>query len=134
MRIFASVFLILAASSAVAEVFVPTRVIRAKEIIGPADVMQKRSDILGALDVIGLEARVTLYPNRPIRKGDVGAPAVVERNQEVTLIYRTGGLQIVTEGRVLARGAVGERVRVMNLGSRISITGLVREDGSIEVN
>ncbi len=134
MRIFASVFLILAASSAVAEVFVPTRVIRAKEIIGPADVMQKRSDILGALDVVGLEARVTLYPNRPIRKGDVGAPAVVERNQEVTLIYRTGGLQIVTEGRVLARGAVGERVRVMNLGSRISITGLVREDGSIEVN
>ena len=134
MRVLVSVILILAVSSAAAEVFFPTRVIRAKEIIGPTDVVQKRSDVLGALDVIGLEARVTLYPNRPIRNGDVGAPAIVERNQEVKLIYRTGGLQIVAVGRVLARGAVGEWVRVMNLGSRISVMGLVREDGWIEVN
>ncbi|MEX0283432.1 MAG: flagellar basal body P-ring formation chaperone FlgA [Paracoccaceae bacterium] len=123
-----------AASPASADVFMPTRVIRAKEVISASDVERKRSELIGASEVVGLEARITLYPNRPIRIGDVGEPAMVERNQTVTLIYKTGGLQIVTEGRVLTRGAVGERVRVINLASKISVTGRIREDGWIEVN
>lgn len=128
------VALLTLAQPAFADAFVPTRVIRAKEVIGPGDVEWRRSDTTGAAEVIGLEARVTLYPNRPIRGGEVGVPALVERNQLVPLVYVTGGLRIVTEGRVLARGAAGDIVRVINLSSRTPVRGRIREDGWIEVN
>ena len=128
-----AILMIAAVSPAAADVFVPTRVIRAREIISSADVARQVSDVTGAEDVVGLEARITLYPNRPIRVGDVGLPAIVERNQLVTLVYATGGLRIITEGRALARGAAGDTVRVINLTSRMSVSGRIRDDGWIEV-
>ena len=128
-----AILMIAAASPVAADVFMPTRVIRAREIISSADVARQVSDVAGAEDVVGLEARITLYPNRPIRVGDVGPPAIVERNQLVTLVYATGGLRIITEGRALARGAAGDTVRVINLASRLSVSGRVRDDGWIEV-
>ncbi|MEM9126779.1 MAG: flagella basal body P-ring formation protein FlgA, partial [Pseudomonadota bacterium] len=42
-------------------------------------------------------------------------------------------LSITTEGRALGRGAAGDRIRVMNLSSRTTVTGLIRPDGQIEV-
>ena len=76
----------------------------------------------------------TLKWRRPVRPGDVGPPAIVERNQVVPLTYLNGGLAIRTEGRVLDRAAAGEAVRVMNLASRTTVTGVVRADGSVEVH
>lgn len=128
-----AILMIATVSPAAADVFVPTRVIRAREIISSVDVARQVSDVTGAEDVVGLEARITLYPNRPIRVGDVGPPAIVERNQLVTLVYATGGLRIITEGRALARGAAGDTVRVINLTSRMSVSGRIRDDGWIEV-
>lgn len=123
--------------AALAEIVVPSRTIRAREIIGAEDIMLKQVSVAGALSdphqVIGLEARIALYPGRPVRHGDVGPPALVERNDLVALVFNTGGLKITTEGRVLGRGAAGETVRVMNLSSRATLTGTIRPDGSIEV-
>lgn len=73
-------------------------------------------------------------PGRPLRPGDIGPPAIIERNDLVTLIFRQGGLTIAAEGRSLGRGSVGEAVRVMNLSSRTTVTGRVKQDGSVEVN
>lgn len=121
-----------------AEVVVPVRNIRPKEIIAPGDLTVKQVDVAGAVDdldtVIGKEARVALYVGRPIRRGDFGPPAIVERNDLVTLTFRNGALTIATEGRALGRGAEGEAIRVMNLSSRTTVSGLVRADGSIEVH
>ncbi|MFM7442840.1 MAG: flagellar basal body P-ring formation chaperone FlgA, partial [Tabrizicola sp.] len=70
---------------------------------------------------------------KPVRLGDLGPPTLVERNQPVTLVYLSGGLAISTEGRALARGSVGDEVRVMNLGSRNTVTGRVGPDGTVYV-
>jgi len=115
----------------------PVRVIRPQEIIAPEDVIVREGPRHGTVTldtVIGREARVALYPGRPIRMGDIGAPAVVERNQMVPLIYVRGGLRIEAEGRALARAAAGEYVRVMNLSSRATVTGRVTASGRIEVS
>ena len=115
----------------------PVRVIRPQEIIAPEDVILREGPrtVGAALDaVIGREARVALYPGRPIRAGDIGAPAVVERNQMVPLIYVRGALRIEAEGRALARAGAGEYVRVMNLSSRATVTGRVTASGRIEVS
>jgi flagella basal body P-ring formation protein FlgA len=68
-----------------------------------------------------------------VRSGEVGPPALVERNQVVALIYKGGGLVISAEGRSLGRAGVGEIIRVMNLTSRQTVSGLVLADGTVVV-
>ena len=84
--------------------------------------------------LIGMEARVNLYANRPIRPVDVGRPTLVERNAIVPLVFNAGGLLITTEGRALGAAGVGETLRVMNLASRSTVFGTVTSDGSVIVN
>ncbi|MBO9434573.1 flagellar basal body P-ring formation protein FlgA [Ruegeria sp. R13_0] len=128
---------LIAPVGAFAEIVVPTRTIRAKEIISQADLETKPRDLPGAVTdpsaLIGQEARVALYPGRPIRAADVGPPALVDRNDLVVLVFISQPLSITTEGRALGRGAVGDRIRVMNLSSRTTVTGRIRSDGQIEV-
>ncbi|MCU0906157.1 MAG: flagellar basal body P-ring formation protein FlgA [Rhodobacteraceae bacterium] len=130
--------LLSAAVPAMAESLVAARTIRAQAILGPGDVTVSDSVIPGALtdlsEVIGLEARTVIYPGRPIQPSDIGVPALVARNQIVPLHYVNGTLSIMVEGRALGRGAVGERIRVMNLGSRTTVTGVVMPDGSLRVD
>ncbi len=120
-----------------ADIVVPTRTIRAKEIISIADLETKALQAPGAVSdpdtLIGQEARVALYPGRPIRKSDVGPPAIVDRNDLVVLIFDRRPLSITAEGRALGRGAAGDRIRVMNLSSRTTVMGFIRLDGQIEV-
>lgn len=127
-----------AAGVARADTVVPTRTIRAQELIHAGDLRLHPADVGGAFsdisEVVGQEARVALYPNRPVRPGDVGPPAVVERNQIVPLVFNSGGLRIETAGRVLDRAGVGDLVKVMNLSSRATVIGEVGEDGSIAVS
>lgn len=131
-------FLLCLAMPAWAEILVPARTIRAKQIISAEDVLLKTATVDGAIadlaDVVGQEARVALYPGRPIRFGDVGPPAIVGRNDLVTLIFDRGGLSISTEGRALGRGSEGDVIRAMNLTSRSTVTGRIRSDGAIEVH
>ena len=129
--------LLLIPLSAWAEIVVPTRTIRAKEIISATDLELKPQQVTGVVTdpatLIGQEARIALYPGRPIRVGDVGPPALVDRNDLVVLVFDRQPLSISAEGRALGRGAVGERIRVMNLSSRTTVTGVIRPDGQIEV-
>jgi flagella basal body P-ring formation protein FlgA len=83
----------------------------------------------GPAEALGLEARVNLYPGRPIRGGDLGPPAVIGRNEIVTLHYARGALSIVTEGRALDRAAEGERLRILNLSSRSTVTAVAAGPG-----
>ncbi|MDB2407751.1 flagellar basal body P-ring formation chaperone FlgA [Jannaschia sp.] len=85
-------------------------------------------------DLIGMEARVNLYPGRPIRRVEVGAPTVIRRNTVVPLVFNRGGLTITLEGRALQRAGDGEAVRVMNLSSRSTVTGIATAAGAVVVN
>ena len=120
-----------------ADTLVATGLIRGQSVIGPGDVALVEGRVPGALSdpaaAVGMEARVNLYPDRPIRPTDLRAPAVVERNEIVTLRYDQNGLLIVAEGRVLDRAGVGDRVRVLNLASRNTVTGTVLAPGLIGV-
>ena len=122
---------------ALADSMVATRTIRAQTVLAPEDIAMVAADIPGALTdpaaALGQEARVTLYAGRPIRAADLGSAALVERNQVVALVYQTGGVSILTEGRALARGASGEVIKVMNLTSRATVSGVIGPDGTVSV-
>lgn len=129
--------LVVLAAPVSAESLVTTRTIRAGSLVAAEDLALVGTELPGALSdpdqAIGLEARVAIYVGKPVRPGDIGPPTLVERNQLVTLVFLSGGLAISTEGRALARGAQGDVVRVMNLGSRNTVTGRVGPDGTVYV-
>lgn len=135
--VFALLVALLAAGSVLAQSVQPVRAIRAQTVLAAEDLTLAEAAVPGAVGAIelavGLETKVALYPGRPILESQLGAPALVERNAMVRMIYAEGPLRIVTGGRALDRAAAGEPVRVMNLASRQTVTGTVAPDGSIEV-
>lgn len=121
-----------------ADILVATHTIPAQSLIGPDDIEVQDIDVPGAVtdlnQILGMEARIALYAGRPIRPGDVGFPAVVERNAIVALIYDTGGLVITTEGRALDRAGPGDVIRVMNVASRTTVSATIGIDGAAYVS
>jgi flagellar basal body P-ring formation protein FlgA len=128
---------VLAAGAVFAQSVQPVRAIRSQTVLQADDLTLDDETVPGALasieDAIGKEAKVALYPGRPILEAQLGKPALIERNQVVRMTYMSGPLNIVTEGRALDRAAAGEPVRVMNLASRQTVSGTVAADGSILV-
>lgn len=128
----------LSIGTASADTMTAARLVRANTVIGPDDITLKEVSVPGALDgsaeIVGLEARRTLYPGHPIRPQDVGPAALVERNQHVVLVYRRGDLTILADARSLSRGAVGDVVKAMNLSSRATVVGRVEPDGTVAVS
>lgn len=129
--------LVLASPAASQETVIAAGTIRGSTMIGPADVAVIEGATPGALSdmshAIGMEARVNLYPGRPIRPGDLRPPAIVERNEIVSLRYNHGGLLVMTEGRALDRAAEGEALRVINLASRQTVTATATGPGLVTV-
>jgi flagellar basal body P-ring formation protein FlgA len=138
-KLFSFAFISLApAAPAGADSLVTTHTLRAQTVLTANDFTLVDAEIPGALTdpqaVIGLETKVTLYAGRPLTAANVGVAALIERNQTVALIFRAGGLSILTEGRALARGGPGDVIKIMNLSSRATVLGTVGFDGSVTVN
>jgi flagella basal body P-ring formation protein FlgA len=131
------VLILLLPAQAMADSLVATRTIRAQSVLTADDFTLVAAEIPEALtDVtlaLGQEARVVIYPGRPIRAVDLGPLAIVERNQIIPLAFQAGALAIMTEGRALARGAAGDVIPVMNLSSRSKVFGTIGPDGIVRV-
>ena len=136
-----AIFILLVCAMSAGVVFAqsvtPVRAIRSQSVLAAEDLALDEEAVPGGVasieEAAGLEARVALYPGRPILMRQLRAPALVERNALVRMSYASGTLRIVTDGRALDRAAAGEPVRVMNLASKQTVTGVVAADGSIEV-
>ena len=117
---------------------VAARPLRARTLVERADLTVEPGDTPGAYedpaDVVGMEVRETIYAGQPVRPADLTPPAVIERNALVAMRYRHGRLYIEAEGRAMDRAGVGERVRVMNLDSRTTVTAEVIGPGVVEVH
>lgn len=129
--------LLLLSGAAQADTVASNRVIRTGTVIEATDLILLDRDIPEAIgdpaEVIGQEARRTLYANRPLHPEDIGPPRLIDRNQIVPLSFAGSGLSILTEGRALASGGAGEVIRIMNLSSRTTVSGRILADGSVVV-
>jgi len=125
-------------SAVFSQTVVAAHTIRTKSVITLEDIILLDSEStgsIGELDLVaGMEARTILYQGRPIRPQDIGPPALIERNQIVSIIYIDGSLVIMTEGRALNRGGLGDLVRVLNLSSKMAVTGTVKSSSQVRVS
>lgn len=135
---FSCAVLIASAAFCSAQSVVPNRTIRSHTIIALADVKLSAASAPGSYalidDVVGKESRVALYPGRPIRVSEIGPPAIIERNQIISLKFHLNGLSITADGRALDRAGLGDRLRVMNLSSRTTVIGTAVASGIVEVS
>ena len=78
-------------------------------------------------------AKRTLLPNQPILLSDLKSPDLVRAGVPTPIIYHEPGVTISSLGLPLASAAEGDKIRVRNIDSGITISGTVAADGSIEV-
>ena len=120
-----------------ADSVVATRAIQPKDMITEQDVTLVAMDIPGAMTdpalVIGQEARVAIFAGRAVKSADLARATLVERNALVSMEFVLGGLEIVTEGRALDRGAEGDVIDIMNISSRTRLRGRIAGDGRVIV-
>lgn len=138
MRILIFFFLLLSSSPATADTVLAALTIRSGTVLTAEHMTLSDMTMPGAATdiaaLVGQEARVNLFANRPIRPEDVGPVTVIDRNEVVPLVFQTGGLLITTEARALGSAGIGDTLRVMNLSSRTTVFGVVMPDGSVVVS
>ena len=64
-------------------------------------------------------------PARRLRTADIAKPDLVQRDDNVTLIFQSAGLYLTIRGKALDTGTEGDTVSVLNLQSKRTISGIV---------
>jgi len=83
---------------------------------------------------IGMELKRRLTTGAPLTTSMMKKPNIVKRGQHVSIVARTGGMEVRMSGKALAHGAVGDRIRVLNVRSKKKLEGTVTPSGDIKVD
>jgi len=81
----------------------------------------------------GLAARHQLRPGQPLHDGDLMKPALVQRNDVVTIFYEAPGISLTLRGQAQDGGALGDTINVMNVQSKRLVQSVVTGPGRVTV-
>jgi flagellar basal body P-ring formation protein FlgA len=123
-----------------AEVAVLSRNVERSEVLKSADVVTERrpkaelgGDVALRGHAVGMQMRRPLRAGQPLKIADLAKPDLVQRDDNVTLIYETAGLYLTMRGKALESGSDGDTVSVMNLQSKRTVTGVVIGRGQVAI-
>ncbi len=115
-----------------AEVAVLTRNVERSELLKSSDVVTERrpkaelgGDAAVRGQAVGMQMRKPLRAGQALKIADLAKPDLVQRDDNVTLIYETAGLYLTMRGKALDNGTDGDTVSVMNLQSKRTVSGVV---------
>jgi flagella basal body P-ring formation protein FlgA len=74
---------------------------------------------------VGMQMRKGLRAGQALRVADLGKPDLVQKDDNVTLIYEAAGIYLTARGKAIDNGTEGDTVTVLNLQSKRTITGTV---------
>ncbi|MCA6116665.1 flagellar basal body P-ring formation protein FlgA [Bradyrhizobium sp. WSM 1738] len=122
------------------DVAVLARNIERNEILKSSDVVVERrpkaevgTDAAVRDRAVGMQARRQLRAGQAIKNADLAKPDLVQRDQNVTLIYETPGIYLTMRGKALDNGTEGDVVSVMNLQSKRTVSGTVIGRGQVSI-
>jgi flagella basal body P-ring formation protein FlgA len=123
------------------EAAVLARNVERNEVLKSSDVLVERrpkaevgSDAATRDRTVGMQARRQLRAGQALRVADLAKPDLVQRDQNVTLIYETSGLYITVRGKAQDNGTEGDVVSVMNLQSKRAVSGVVTGRGQVSIS
>src|SRR2546421_906527 len=122
------------------EAAVLARGIERNEVIKSSDVVIERrpksevgADGATRDRAVGMQARRQLRAGQALRTADLAKPDLVQRDQNVTLIYDAPGIYLTMRGKALDNGTEGDVVNVMNLQSKRTLSGTVTGRGQVSI-
>jgi flagella basal body P-ring formation protein FlgA len=123
------------------EATVLARNVERNEILKSSDVMVERrpkaevgTDAAARDRAVGMQARRQLRAGQAIKTADLVKPDLVNRDQNVILIYEAPGIYLTMRGKALENGTEGDVVNVMNLQSKRTLSGTVTGRGQISIS
>ena len=123
------------------EAAVLARTIERNEVIKSSDVVIERrpkaevgTDIAARDRALGMQARRQLRAGQAIKTADLAKPDLVQREQNVTLIYESTGLYLTIRGKALEGGTEGDVINVLNLQSKRTVSGVVTGRGQVSIS
>lgn len=122
------------------EAAVLARDIDRNSILKSSDIMVERrpkaevgNDAASRDHVVGMQTRRQLRAGQALRTADLAKPDLVQRDQNVTLVYEAAGLYLTVRGKATENGTEGDVVNVLNLQSKRTVSGVVVGRGQVAV-
>jgi flagella basal body P-ring formation protein FlgA len=126
---------------ATVEAAVLARGVERNEVLKSSDVVIERrpkaevgSDVATRDRAVGMQTRKQLRAGQALKTADLAKPDLVQRDQNVTLIYESTGLYLTIRGKALEGGTEGDVVNVLNLQSKRTVSGVVTGRGQVSVS
>jgi flagella basal body P-ring formation protein FlgA len=109
-------------------------VLKASDLIVQRRPKSEGSAISNIHAAAGLAARHELRPGQTLRDADLMKPAVIQRNDTVTIVYEALGFKLTLRGQAQDAGALGDTISVLNVESKRVVQGVVSGPGRVTVN
>jgi flagella basal body P-ring formation protein FlgA len=114
------------------EAAVLTRAVERSEVLKSGDVVIERrpkaevgGDAATRQRAVGMQMRKAVRAGQALKVADLAKPDLVQRDENVTLIYETAGLYLTGRGKAIEAGTEGDVVNVLNLQSKRTVSGVV---------
>ena len=114
------------------EAAILTRNVERGDVLKASDVVTERrpkaevgSDAAPRVRAVGMQMRKGLRAGQALRVADLGKPDLVQKDDNVTLIYEAAGIYLTARGKAIDNGTEGDTATVLNLQSKRTITGTV---------
>jgi flagella basal body P-ring formation protein FlgA len=123
------------------EAAVLTRNVERNDVLKSSDVVTERrpkAEVGGDAAVrnraVGMQMRRQLRAGQAIKVADLAKPDLVQRDDNVTLIYESTGLYLTVRGKAIDGGTEGDVVSVLNLQSKRTVSGVVIGRGQVAIS
>lgn len=128
--------------SAYQMVAVASRQLQKGSVLSESDIRLKKMDVstlpYGFIEEIkngvGKKLRRRILKGAVLTPSMLKSPQIVNRGQEITIMALSGRMKVKVKGKALASGAVGERIKVMNLKSQHKLEGVITQSGEVKID
>lgn len=114
------------------EAAILTRNVDRGEVLKASDVVVERrpkaevgGDAATRGQTVGMQMRRGLRGGSPLKTADLAKPDLVQRDEDVTLIYESAGIYLTVRGKASESGTEGDTVNVLNQQSKRTVSGVV---------
>lgn len=123
------------------EAAIVTRNIERGDILKASDIsIERRPKAEAGTDTalreraVGMQTRKSIRTGQVLRMADLTKADLVQRDQNVSLIFEAPGIYLTMRGKAIEAGTEGDTVSVMNLQSKRVVQGIVSGPGQITMS